>query len=155
MDGVLLRKKKMMIYCQDLTSIQYGIIQTIIYYHSQNTPSKGLVKKDQMKRKINMKKDVKSLADLSEAKRLRAIEYYSHIARAMMLCQSALHSLDDVSDNMFHKHEIKRTINQFINGVERFATTFVENNNETMAQTYSNIIKQIDEFKENIKVQIQ
>ena len=104
---------------------------------------------------FNMKKKATSLADLSEAKRLRAIEYYQHIARAMMLCQSALHSLDDVSDNMFHKHEIKRTINQFINGVERFATTFVENNNETMAQTYSNIIKQIDDFKENIKVQIQ
>ena len=42
-----------------------------------------------------------------------------------------------------------------MSGVERFAATFVENNNETMAQTYSNIIKQIDEFKENIKVQIQ
>lgn len=102
-----------------------------------------------------MKKKVTSLSDLTEAKRQQAIEYYQHVARAMMLCQSALHSLDDVSDNMFHKHEIKRTINTFISGVERFANTFVENNNETMAQTYSNIIKQIDEFKENIKVQIQ
>ena len=104
---------------------------------------------------FNMKKDVKSLADLSEAKRLRAIEYYQHIARAMMLCQSALHSLDDVSDNIFHKREIKQTINAFISGVERFASTFVENNNETMAQTYSNVIKQIDEFKKNINIEIQ
>jgi endonuclease IV len=56
---------------------------------------------------------------------------------------------------MFHKREIKQTINAFITGVERFAVTFVENNNETMAQSYSNIIKQIDEFKENIKVDIQ
>ena len=102
-----------------------------------------------------MKKDVQSLADLSEAKRQQAIEYYKHIAHATMLCQSALHSLDDVSDNIFHKREIKQTINAFITGVERFAVTFVENNNETMAQTYSNIIKQIDDFKENIKVQIQ
>jgi endonuclease IV len=102
-----------------------------------------------------MKKDVKSLADLSEAKRQQAIEYYKHIAHATMLCQSALHSLDDVSDNIFHKREIKQTINAFITGVERFAVTFVENNNETMAQSYSNIIKQIDDFKENIKVQIQ
>jgi endonuclease IV len=104
---------------------------------------------------FNMKKDVKSLADLSEAKRQQAIEYYKHIAHATMLCQSALHSLDDVSDNIFHKREIKQTINAFITGVERFAVTFVENNNETMAQSYSNIIKQIDDFKENIKVQIQ
>jgi endonuclease IV len=102
-----------------------------------------------------MNKDVKSLADLSEAKRQQAIEYYKHIAHATMLCQSALHSLDDVSDNIFHKREIKQTINAFITGVERFAVTFVENNNETMAQSYSNIIKQIDDFKENIKVQIQ
>ena len=102
-----------------------------------------------------MKKKVNSLSDLTEAKRKQAIEYYKHIAHATMLCKSALHSLDDVSDNMFHKHEIKRTINTFMSGVERFAATFVENNNETMAQTYSNIIKQIDEFKENIKVQIQ
>jgi endonuclease IV len=108
-----------------------------------------------MKQKINMKKDVKSLADLSEAKRLKAIEYYKHIAHATMLCQSALHSLDDVSDNIFHKREIKQTINAFISGVERFASTFVENNNETMAQTYSNVIKQIDEFKKNINIEIQ
>lgn len=102
-----------------------------------------------------MKKKVTSLSDLTEAKRQQAIEYYKHIAHATMLCQSALHSLDDVSDNMFHKREIKQTINAFITGVERFAVTFVENNNETMAQSYSNIIKQIDEFKENIKVEIQ
>jgi endonuclease IV len=108
-----------------------------------------------MKRKINMKKKVTSLSDLTEAKRQQAIEYYQHVAHATMLCQSALHSLDDVSDNMFHKREIKQTINAFITGVERFAVTFVENNNETMAQSYSNIIKQIDEFKENIKVDIQ
>jgi endonuclease IV len=102
-----------------------------------------------------MKKKATSLSDLSEAKRQQAIEYYKHIAHATMLCQSALHSLDDVSDNIFHKREIKQIINAFISGVERFAVTFVENNNETMAQSYSNIIKQIDDFKENIKVQIQ
>ena len=102
-----------------------------------------------------MKKKATSLSDLSETKRQQAIEYYKHIAHATMLCQSALHSLDDVSDNMFHKREIKQTINAFITGVERFAVTFVENNNETMAQSYSNIIKQIDDFKQNIKVDIQ
>jgi hypothetical protein len=102
-----------------------------------------------------MKKKVTSLSDLTEAKRQQAIEYYKHIAHATMLCQSALHSLDDVSDNMFHKREIKQTINAFITGVERFAATFVENNNETMAQTYSNVIKQIDEFKTNINIEIQ
>ena len=35
-----------------------------------------------------------------------------------------------------------------------YANTFVESGNVTMVQTYSNIVKSIDEFKEQIKVNI-
>ena len=101
-----------------------------------------------------MKTKITSLNQLPEKQRQQALEYYQHIARAVMLCQSAIHSIDEVNTNMFHRHELRRCANAFIRGVEMYANTFVETGNATMVQTYSNIVKSIDEFKENIKVTI-
>lgn len=101
-----------------------------------------------------MKTKITSLNQLPERQRQQAMEYYQHIARAVMLCQSAIHSIDEVNTNMFHRHELRRCANAFIKGVEMYANTFVESGNVTMVQTYSNIVKSIDEFKEQIKVNI-
>jgi len=101
-----------------------------------------------------MKTKITSLNQLPEKQREQAKEYYQHIARAVMLCQSAIHSIDEVNSNMFHRHELRRCANAFISGVEMYANTFVETGNVTMVQTYSNIVKSIDEFKQQIKVNI-
>lgn len=101
-----------------------------------------------------MKTKITSLNQLPEKQREQAKLYYEHIARAVMLCQSAIHSIDEVNTNMFHRHELRRCANAFINGVELYANTFVETGNVKMVQSYSNIVKSIDEFKQNIKVTI-
>lgn len=101
-----------------------------------------------------MKTKITSLNQLPEKQREEAVAYYQHIARAVMLCQSAIHSIDEVNTNMFHRHELRRCANAFIKGVEMYANTFVETGNMTMVQTYSNIVQSIDDFKENIKVTI-
>ncbi len=101
-----------------------------------------------------MKTKITSLNQLPEKQREQAVAYYQHIARAVMLCQSAIHSIDEVNTNMFHRHELRRCANAFIKGVEMYANTFVETGNMTMVQTYANIVQSIDDFKENIKVTI-
>lgn len=104
--------------------------------------------------KKQKKPRVNSLNDLPEPQRSLMVEYYQHMARAMMLCQSAVHSLDEVEGNIFHRQELKKVCNMFIKSVESFANTFVETGNEVMVQTYSNIVSSIDEYKEGIKVNI-
>jgi hypothetical protein len=107
-----------------------------------------------MKTKKPVKKQIRSLKDLPEKQQEMYKEFYQHIARAMMLCQSAIHSLDDVKTNAFNKHMLTSTINTFMRGIELYADVFVETNNIDMVQSFSNIVEQIDQFKQEIKVSI-
>lgn len=97
----------------------------------------------------------KSLAEMPEEVRTQYIDYYQNMARAVMLCQSAMHSMDDIKGNAFNKHMLTKTINTFIRGVELYSSVFVETGSVVMNQSYVNIVQKIDEFKKEIKVTIQ
>ena len=97
----------------------------------------------------------KSLAEMPEEIRKQYIEYYQNMARAVMLCQSAMHSMDDIKGNAFNKHMLAKTINTFLKGVELYSSVFIETGSVVMNQSYANIVKKIDEFKQDIKVTIQ